>query len=121
MADSEIKLPPSSAHTGGDITVADLVVAKLAGRAAQLTYGVVGMRESPLAGIARLFKGPFTKGVDVDLHEGRADVTLHVVMERGINLAQVTENLREQVRFEVESQSGVTVGQINVRVEDVRA
>jgi uncharacterized alkaline shock family protein YloU len=41
-------------------------------------------------------------------------------MERGINLAQVTENLREQVRFEVESQSGVTVGQINVRVEDVR-
>jgi uncharacterized alkaline shock family protein YloU len=120
MADSEIKLPPADAHLGGDIVVADLVVAKLAGRAAQLTYGVVGMRESPLAGIARLFKGPFTKGVDVDLHEGRADVTLHVVMERGINLAQVTENLREQVRFEVESQSGVTVGQINVRVEDVR-
>lgn len=121
MADSEIKLPISSAHVGGDIAVADLVVAKLAGRAAQLTYGVIGMRESPLAGIARLFKGPFTKGVDVDLHEGLADVTLHVVMERGINLAQVTENLRQQVRFEVESQSGVKVGQVNVRIEDVRA
>ena len=121
MAESEIKLPAAHAGVGGDIAVADLVVAKLAGRAAQLTYGVIGMRESPLAGIARLFKGPFTKGVDVDLREDRVDVTLHVVMERGINLAQVTENLRDQVRFEVESQSGVKVGQINVRVEDVRS
>jgi uncharacterized alkaline shock family protein YloU len=120
MAESEIKLAASRADVGGDIAVADLVIAKLAGRAAQLTYGVLGMRESPLAGIARLFKGPFTKGVDVDLHDGCADVTLHVVMERGINLAQVTENLREQVRFEVESQSGVKLGQVNVRVEDVR-
>ncbi len=120
MTESEIRLAATRADLGGEITVADLVIAKLAGRAAQLTYGVIGMRESPLAGIARLFKGPFTKGVDVDVHGGHADVTLHVVMERGINLAQVTENLREQVRFEVESHSGVTVGQVNVRVEDVR-
>lgn len=120
MADPAIKVASPRSDVGGDITVSDLVVAKLAGRAAQQTYGVIGMRESPFAGIARLFKGQFTKGVDVDLHEDCVDVTLHVVMERGVNLAQVTENLREQVRFEVESQSGVTLGQVNVRVEDVR-
>jgi uncharacterized alkaline shock family protein YloU len=120
VADPAIKVANPRAGVGGDITVSDLVVAKLAGRAAQQTYGVIGMRESPFAGIARLFKGPFTKGVEVELHEACADVTLHVVMEHGVNLAQVTENLREQVRFEVESQSGVALGQVNVRVEDVR-
>lgn len=120
MSESEIKAPGPRAGVIGDIAVSDLVIVKLAGYAAQTTYGVIAMHRSPLAGIARLFRGPFTEGVDVDLRDGEAEIGLHVVMERGINLAQVTANLQEQVRYQVEQFTGVKVKQVSVRVEDVR-
>ena len=42
-------------------------------------------------------------------------------MERGVNLAQVTANLQEQVRYRGREQvGGVPVGEINVRVEDLQ-
>ena len=43
-----------------------------------------------------------------------------MVIERGLNLAEVTRTLEEQVRFEVERIAGVTVGEVHVRVDDVR-
>jgi len=46
-------------------------------------------------------------------------IELHVAMERGVNLAQVTANLQEQVRYQVEGVAGVPVEEINVRVEDL--
>ena len=38
----------------------------------------------------------------------------------GVNIAQVTANLQEQVRYQVEGVGGVPVGDINVRVEDLQ-
>jgi uncharacterized alkaline shock family protein YloU len=105
---------------GGEVTVADGVIAKLAGRAALLTYGVVDLRRSRLTPLARLFRDELTSGVDVDTHESHADISLHVVIERGLNLAEVTRTLEEQVRFEVERIAGVTVGEVHVRVDNVR-
>jgi len=108
--------PPDS----GGIIIADLVVGKLAGRAARTTYGVVAMHSSPVRKVAGFFRNPLTEGVDVDMREGAAHIVLHVVMERGVNLAQVTATLQEQVRYEVEHRSGVPVADVGVRVEDLR-
>ena len=52
--------------------------------------------------------------------DGSVDIGLHVIMERGVNIAQVTANLQEQVRYQVERVGGVPVGEINVRVEDLQ-
>jgi uncharacterized alkaline shock family protein YloU len=104
----------------GDVTVADGVIAKLAGRTALATYGVVDLRRSRLTPLARLFRDERTSGVEVDAHESHADISLHVVIERGLNLAEVTRTLEEQVRFEVERIAGVRVGEVHVRVDDVR-
>jgi uncharacterized alkaline shock family protein YloU len=41
-------------------------------------------------------------------------------MERGVNLAQVTANLQEQVRYQVAEVGGVPLGEISVRVEDLQ-
>ena len=54
------------------------------------------------------------------MSEGSVDIGLRVVMERGVNIAQVTANLQEQVRYQLERVSGIPVGQINVRVEDLQ-
>jgi len=110
---------PASPSDGG-VTIAELPLAKLAGRAARTTYGVVDMRSSPVRRVAGLFHTSLTEGVDVDVRDGVVFVTLHVVMERGVNLAQVTATLQEQVRYEIEHASGLPVGDIVVRVEDLR-
>ena len=58
--------------------------------------------------------------MELEVGDGSVDIGLHVVMERGVNIAQVTANLQEQVRYQVEGVGGVPVGDINVRVEDLQ-
>lgn len=108
-------------QSDGGVAVSELALAKLAGKAARTTYGVVGMHGSPVQRVAGLFRGSLAEGVHVELGEsGQVNIRLSVVMERGVNVAQVTATLREQVRYEVERNSGLTVGDIEVRVEDLR-
>jgi uncharacterized alkaline shock family protein YloU len=116
---SELTLPIESTGPPGEVIVAAVVVAKLAGSAARATYGVVRMESSPIRRLARLLKGSLTEGVEVEIDEGTARIQLHVAMERGVNLAQVTANLQEQVRYQVEQVAGLPVGEIGVKVEDL--
>lgn len=120
MSSADLHIPFSSPGLDGGITVAQQVVAKLAGKAARATYGVVAMQESPIRKLARFFRGALTEGVEVDIEDGAANIGLHVVMERGVNLAQVTANLQEQVRYQVAEVGGVPLGEISVRVEDLQ-
>lgn len=120
MASPDLKIPFAASALEGGITVTHQVIAKLAGKAARATYGVVAMQDSSMRKLARFFRGSITEGVEIDIQEGRADIGLHVVMERGVNLAQVTANLQEQVRYLVDEVGGVPVGEISVRVEDLQ-
>ncbi len=120
MPSPDLHIPFSSAGLDGGITVAHQVIAKLAGKAARATYGVVAMQGSPIRKLARFFRGSLTEGVEVEVEDGTANIGLHVIMERGVNLAQVTANLQEQVRYQVAEVGGVPLGQINVRVEDLQ-
>jgi len=116
----DLTLPFRTPVPAGSITVAHQVIAKIAGKAARATYGVVGMQESSVRKLARFFRGHLSEGVEVAVDQGQANIGLHVVMERGLNLAQVTANLQEQVRYQVEQVGGVPVGEISVRVEDLQ-
>lgn len=116
----DLRLPFSRPDLSGGVTVAREVIAKLAGQAARTTYGVVGMQDSTVRKIARFFRESVSEGVELAVGEASVDIGLHVVMERGVNIAQVTANLREQVRYQVERVGGVPVGEINVRVEDLQ-
>ena len=120
MPSSDLKIPYRAPDLAGGVTVAHQVIAKLAGKAARATYGVVAMQERPIRKLARFFRGSIAEGVEIDVHDDKADIGLHVVMERGVNLAQVTANLQEQVRYQVGEVGGVPVGEISVRVEDLQ-
>ena len=120
MAAADLKIPFSSPGLGGGISVAPQVIAKLAGKAARATYGVVAMQEKPIKRLSHLLRSSFTDGVEVDIEGDRANIGLHVVMERGLNLAQVTANLQEQVRYQVGQVGGVPLGEVAVHVEDLQ-
>ncbi len=120
MSSSDLHLPYDPPASEGGLTVSSQVVAKLAGWAARTTYGVVAMQESVARRLTHLFRGSLDEGVEVRAEGAAVSIRLHVVMERGLNLAQVTANLQEQVRYEVERVGGLPVGEISVTVEDVR-
>jgi uncharacterized alkaline shock family protein YloU len=95
-----------------------LVVAKLAAHAARQTYGVVDMKSTAMRKMTDLFHG--TEGVEARVRDGAAYIRLHVIMERGVNVAQVTAILRSQVSYEITRGTGLTVDDVIVKVEDLR-
>lgn len=120
MTASDLKIPFGGSGISGDLVVAAAVIAKMAGAEARATYGVVGMQVSAIRRLTRLGKGSVTDGVEVAVAEDGAHICVHVVMERGVNLAQVTANLQEQVRYRIERVAGIPVADIAVRVEDLQ-
>ena len=102
----------------GRISVSSEAVAQIVGHVAAESYGIVGMagRRFPrLPGRDKL-----TDGIDVRPCKGGLEVDLHVVVEYGLNLAEVASTVRTRVAYEVERQTGLTVAAVEVRIEDVR-
>jgi uncharacterized alkaline shock family protein YloU len=120
MPAADLRIPLGAPDLGSAVTVAHRVIAKLAGKTAQVTYGVVAMQARPMRRLARPFRGSIDEGVEVDVENGRVNIGLHVVMERGVNLSQVTANLQEMVRYQLGDVAGLPLGEISVRVEDLK-
>ena len=120
MAPSDLRIPVGPPGRASAVTVTHRVIAKLAGKTAHATYGVVAMQAGPVRRLQRLFRGSLDEGVEVDIEGGRANVGLHVIMEREVNLAQVTTNLQEQVKYQLGEVAGLPLGEVTVRVEDLK-
>jgi uncharacterized alkaline shock family protein YloU len=120
MASSDLRIPVGPPGHAGVVTVTHRVIAKLAGKTAHATYGVVAMQAGPARKLARIFRGSLDEGVEVDIEGGKANIGLHVIMERGVNLAQVTTNLQEQVKYQLAEVAGLPLGEVSVRVEDLK-
>jgi uncharacterized alkaline shock family protein YloU len=59
-------------------------------------------------------------GVTVSGDAAGMRIGLHVVVEYGLNLAEVASTVRSQVTYEVERLTGLAVEAVEVVVEDVR-
>lgn len=119
MSSADLRIPLGPSHLASAVLIAPRVIAKLAAHAARATYGVVEMETRPMRKFTKVFKGAGEPGVELDLDDGRVNVDLRVVMERGLNLAQVTANLQEQVRYQLGQVAGLPLGAVTVRVEDL--
>ncbi|MFN0156397.1 MAG: Asp23/Gls24 family envelope stress response protein [Gaiella sp.] len=80
------------------------------------SYGIVDMAgRRPLTP-----RGRARRGVDVrDSSEG-IEIEIEIVVEFGLNLAEVAEAVRERVSYEVERHTGRTVSRVEVRIDDAR-
>lgn len=110
-------------NTGfGEVTIDNEVLAKVTGITAEECYGIVGMATVNVkSGIAKLLKGDsITKGIKLIVSENIISIDLHIVIEYGVNIKAVTDNLISTIKYKLETFSGLAVGHINVFVEDVR-
>lgn len=113
------------AETRGKTTIADGVVAKIAGMAAREVPGIYSLG----AGMARAFGamrervpgggGGATRGVKVEVGERQAAVDLDVVVEYGVSIVDVAGGVRTNVISAVERMTGLEVVEVNIAVGDV--
>ncbi|MEW6476044.1 MAG: Asp23/Gls24 family envelope stress response protein [Actinomycetota bacterium] len=111
----------------GTTSVADSVVAKIAGIAAREVSGVHAMG----TGAARAFgtlkeKLPVgssepapTQGVTVEVGEKEAAVDLDLVVEYGVSIPELSRGVRNNVIQRVERMTGLSVTEVNISVDDI--
>ncbi len=104
----------------GQISISTAAIAQIVGLTAVECYGVVGMAtRGGRVGRLLLGEGP-ERGVDVTHSDQGVSITLHVVAEHGLNLAEIAATLRTRVAYEVGRLTGLTVASVEVHVDDVR-
>jgi len=99
----------------GTITISRDVVADVVAETAARCYGVVGLTSG--SRVARILR---REGVSVEGDATGMRIELHVVVEYGLNLAEVASTVRSQVGYEVERLTGVPVTAVEVVIQDVR-
>ncbi len=110
----------------GQISVAEGVVQKVAGKACRGVAGVHSMG----TGSARAFgalrqripgsSGPsVAQGVGVEVGETEAAIDLDVVVDYGVSIAELGRSIQRNVRQSVELMTGLRVVEVNVAVDDV--
>ena len=85
----------------GRLTISREAVAEIVAETALGCYGVVGL--SAGTRVKRLFR---REGISVEGDAKALRIELHVVIEHGLNLAEVASTVRSQVGYEVDAADG---------------
>jgi uncharacterized alkaline shock family protein YloU len=100
----------------GRLTISREAVAEIVAETALGCYGVVG--HSAGTRVKRLFR---REGISVEGDAKGLRIELHVVIEHGLNLAEVAATVRSQVGYEVTRLTGLQVAAVEVVIQRVRA
>ncbi|MDX3659699.1 Asp23/Gls24 family envelope stress response protein [Streptomyces sp. ID05-26A] len=109
----------------GTTTVADTVVQKIAGLATREIPGVYALG----GGAARAFSSlreripgataSAGQGVSVEVGERQAAIDLHILVDYGVSIADLSNAVRRNVIGAVEQMTGLQVVEVNIAVTDV--
>lgn len=129
MASTDITSSASDTNRGGGgtrgtTTIADAVVATIAGIAVRETdgiYAVGGTTSRALGSVRdRMTKSSDPgRGVKVEVGEKQAAIDLDVIVEYGEPIADAAKEIRTRVTDAVETMTGLEVVEINIKVSDV--
>ena len=110
----------------GQITVAESVVQKIAGKACREIGGVHAMGTGGIRAFGAIREripgstGPnFAQGVGVEVGETEAAIDLDIVVEYGISIAELGRSIQRNVKQSVERMTGLHVVEVNIAVDDV--
>ncbi len=66
------------------------------------------------------FKRNQNDGVRVDVNDGAVDVDLYLVLEKDVNVREVSKNIQLAVSRAISEMVGMDVGRINIHIEDIQ-
>ena len=109
----------------GKTTIADPVVAKIAGIAAREVSGVHALGGGTARAVGALReripggRTNHSQGVAVEVGEREAAIDLQLVADYGVSVADLAAGIRRNVISAVERMTGLVVTEVNVEVQDV--
>jgi len=114
-------------NESGIITIDDQLIATIAGIAAMECYGIVGMASKnategffELLRKDQLTKGIKVKGIKVTTIDEKINIDLYAILQYGVKVSVVAENIISKVKYSVETFIGVDVEKVNIFVQGVR-
>ena len=112
----------SEAPVEGRMVITDRAIADLVGWTVLECYGVVGMASPNLRrGVASLLsRDRLHQGIKVEQAQEQLRVKLYIIVEYGLNVAEVAGNVRSQVAYNVERMVGRPVTALQIYVQGVR-
>lgn len=108
-------------EVSGNVKISDEVIATIAGIATEEIKGVAGMYGSFTEGIAEKLgaKKSFSKGVKVEMLENAVIIDLDVIVEYGAKIPDISWEIQENVKNNIETMTGLLVEKVNIHVEGV--
>ena len=109
----------------GRTSIADIVVAKVAGIAAREIDGVHdlgGTTERVVGRVRDVLPGTTvstTQGIEVEVGERQAAVDVSIVAEYGVAIHQLAAAIRRNVVSAIEQMTGLEVTEVNITVHDI--
>jgi uncharacterized alkaline shock family protein YloU len=104
----------------GAVRIANEVVSIVAGLAATEVPGVAGMSGGLAGGIAeKLGRKSLGRGVKVEVGEKETAVDIFVIVEYGVRIPEVANQIQSSVKRAIETMTGLVVVEVNVHVQGV--
>ena len=104
----------------GRVQIADDVVAVIAGMAATEVKGVSAMAGNITNEImAKAGRKNLSKGVKISVNKNKVKISLAIMMEYGYNIPGTCSKVQDKVKTAVESMTGLTVTEIDIRISGV--
>ena len=118
-AEHALSSPPESPL--GRISISSAAIAHIVGETARECYGVVGMAARGPIGKLLSKRERLKQGIRIGRDpDGGVTIDLHVVVEYGLNLAEVASTIRNRVSYEAGRLTGLPVRSVEVHIDDVR-
>lgn len=107
----------------GTIDISNEVIATVVGGAATEIFGIVGMASKSqirdnLNDILK--KENYSRGVVVRQEDDGVAIDIYIIVSYGIKISEVSRNVQEIVKYNLETMLGVTANTVNIYVQGVR-
>jgi len=106
----------------GVVRISNEAISTIASVAAMEVKGVCRMGAvSPRAFIGSLLNKYSAKGVRIEMRDGEVKLTVSVVVEYGVDIPRVADEVQENVKRAIEKMAGLVPAEVDVIVEGVHA
>lgn len=104
----------------GEVQIADDVVAMIAGFAAMEVDGVASMAGNVTDELlSKVGVKGMNKGARVEVEDRTVSVDMAVNLKYGYNIPVVSEKIQEKVKSAIETMTGLSVADVNIRIVGV--
>ncbi|MCX7832383.1 MAG: Asp23/Gls24 family envelope stress response protein [Actinobacteria bacterium] len=107
----------------GEIKISPYMISQVVSKSAMESYGVVELSKKSIKSKIKsmITRSSASEGVDVEITENdQINLKVHIFVEYGVNIPEVTRNLADRIRYDVNKLLGLTVSSIDVVIEGVK-